>query len=213
MTDNGLADETVAGKIVVLPGALEPAIRQAIACADRVHRAPGLPRVTLTWVRTSESHGQYHPGERGQAPRIEMSVEGPTPRMTFLHEMGHLLDNFAGGFADFASRNTRSPLAPVLQVLRRTEACTRLQIAARDPATRFRERVYASGYLLSDVELWARAYAQYVVERGGDDALRGELSVLRNETGYEQHRHWASEDFVPVADALDTALQQLGWKP
>lgn len=141
-----------------------------------------------------------------------MSSEGPTPRLTFLHEVGHLLDDFAGGFAGFASQNEHSVLAPVLQDLRRTDACARLQTVARDPATRFRERAYVSGYLLSDVELWARAYAQYIVERGGNDALRGEINVLRNEPGYEQHRHWLSDYFAPVADALDAALQRLGWK-
>lgn len=209
---DGPRGEAVAPKIELPPGELEPLIRETLRCIDRIHGATGLPRLSVIGTQTSPSYGRYHPPTETEAAHIEILATGPTPRITFLHEMGHLWDHFLGGFSEFASHNAASPLGPVVEALKQTNAYARLDEAAHRHETRLRQRVYVSEYLLSNHELWARAYAQYIATRSNDATLLEEIDRVRAEPDYDQYRQWSGEDFSDVADAIDSALQKIGWR-
>ena len=205
--------EAIGSKVDVPPGPLEPAIRETLRRIDQVHGIPGLPRVLVEWTNAVNPQGRYHPPVGGGTVRIEVSNLGDRPRATFLHEVGHLLDHFLGGFVHYASRDRGSLLAPVLDALRRTEAYARLNEAVRDTSTIDGwQSAYISGYLLGNEELWARAYTQYVVTRSDDALAREELDTVRREADFNRYRQWADEDFAPAAGAMDEALRKLGWK-
>lgn len=68
-------------------------------------------------------------------------------------------------------------------------------------------------YLTSPEEVWARAYAQYVVHRSGDTALKKQLDKERTrKPGIKYNpRQWDDEDFEPVARSMDKLFYKLGW--
>jgi hypothetical protein len=73
------------------------------------------------------------------------------------------------------------------------------------------ERYYT--YLTSPEEVWARAYAQYVVHRSGDAELKKQLDKERaRKPGIKYNpRQWDDDDFEPVARAMDKLFYKLGW--
>ena len=64
-------------------------------------------------------------------------------------------------------------------------------------------------YLLQGEEIWARAYAQYITLKSGDNKLREQLQKIQN----DQHpsnaaSQWSDNDFEPIADAIDALLKE-----
>ena len=207
--------DPVGQRFRVPPGALAPIIEQMLNAIERTHGTSDLPVVTIMWTRTFRPQARYLP-PTGQepGPGIEVSEVGATPRTSFLHEVGHLVDNVVGGLTGYASRDPASPLAPVLAALKATEAYRRLGEAAQEDrlALLLGQSAYIAGYLQSDEELWARAYAQFVVLRSGDAEARREMDAVRREPDFNRHRQWEDGDSAAVANALDRALQMIGWK-
>jgi hypothetical protein len=77
-------------------------------------------------------------------------------------------------------------------------------------------------YILSDRELFARAYAQYVVSRAGDERLSAELAsqiLFRNTTdiggrtadSLHYFEYWNSENFKSIAAEFDKLFLSKGW--
>ena len=78
-------------------------------------------------------------------------------------------------------------------------------------------------YAHSDIELWARAYAQYIAVRSGDLAMMAQLR-MQQETYTDAAAQkwqtpelaipvqWQDDDFEPIAQAIDELFAALGWK-
>lgn len=65
-------------------------------------------------------------------------------------------------------------------------------------------------YLLKPEEIWARSYAQYVAARSTDAALKKELAGMVG-VGRSYPLQWADEVFEPIALAIDSLFESLGW--
>jgi hypothetical protein len=63
------------------------------------------------------------------------------------------------------------------------------------------------------VELWARAYAQYIALRSGSTEMIEEVSIRRappDET-FPELEYWLWPDFERIAQAMDRFKQEKGW--
>ncbi len=68
-------------------------------------------------------------------------------------------------------------------------------------------------YLLEPMELFARAYAQYVAVRSADARLVAQFDATRRDPflGMVYHQQWDQEDFASVLVAFDRMLRRRRW--
>ncbi len=193
-----------------LSGLLNQKAKAAIAAIDLVHDDGNLPEIPVVGA-SGPSYGTFMSDQASggamAAKRIELKESGPWPALTAAHEIGHFLDLEAIGTAgQFATQSGDHLMHQVLAAAKDTDAVKALQTRLVNTGTA-RGKQYLR-YLLSDVEIWARAYSQYIAEKSGSLTM---LSDLKKALAAEAHRQWTEGDFKPVAEAIDKMFQQLGW--
>lgn len=74
-------------------------------------------------------------------------------------------------------------------------------------------------YAHSDLELWARGYAQYIAVRSGDLTMMAQLRAQQAKYVDAKRggdlaipHQWEDDDFEPIAQAIDGLFTALGWK-
>ena len=183
-------------------------IRAALEAIDRVHGDGELPALLVQIERLEfGQQGYYDP----KIPCVVVSDSAPRPALTLVHEVGHVLDHHGlGGSRSLASR-THPALEDWRVATMRSQAYHILWYighTSSDPVA-----VATAAYHLLKGELWARAYAQYVVMRSGSRTLLDQLDEVRRpvaETIYLP-RQWDDDDFVQIADAIDRLFRRQGW--
>lgn len=105
-------------------------------------------------------------------------------------------------------------IAKVFEALDDSAAVKKLRkrlAKAKETGKAGNERYYT--YLTSPEEVWARAYAQYIVHRSGDAELKKQLDKERaRKPGIKYNpRQWDDDDFEPVARSMDKLFYKLGW--
>ncbi len=79
-------------------------------------------------------------------------------------------------------------------------------------------RKHANDYLLSEHEIFARSYAQWIATRSGDPAGLAELKKYQTEDNsmrthrVANYRQWQDDDFKPIGEALDRIFEKEGWR-
>jgi hypothetical protein len=131
----------------------------------------------------------------------------PQSVSTFIHEYGHfldyrVLDGHGTSMSIPATAQAQGHVGSVLRAAYRTQSI-RNMIKLSNDADYEAMRTYAK-YATKDVEIWARAFDQYVSERSGSAALRS----VYERAGFTQ---WAEEDFAPIRKAMDAMFKDLGW--
>jgi hypothetical protein len=79
------------GQLIQLPKSrsdLVPAIERATRWVDQIHWFPVMPAPELTCTRTQRASGWYDCAKH----RLEISLCAARRELTFLHEVGHLVD-------------------------------------------------------------------------------------------------------------------------
>jgi len=67
-------------------------------------------------------------------------------------------------------------------------------------------------YLVTDKEMWARAYAQWVAKKSGDGRMLGQLDRIRfSNEKIDIPSQWSDADFVPIANKIDALMEDIGW--
>jgi len=189
-------------------GALKTQVQIATEAADSVHDDGVLPKIPLK--QSTDPSDQAHLMPRRdqdgntRADYIAVRADGPTPAFTTLHELGHLLDLEGIGAKGSWASNT-GELREVLEAARKTRAVAGLESERAGGAGRSAEQLE---YLLSDREVWARAYSQYIAERSRSKPLKTQLKV---ELAREANAQWESDDFAPIAQAIDNLFTTLRW--
>lgn len=192
-------------------------IDDALAAAQQVVPAALLDRLQFRYAtvpHSPKSKGYY---DHANAT-IYVSPESDHPGMTLLHELGHAVDAQLDGYekdtnpygtvssirALYAKREARldlpmTPLDPLLNRLLMAPQFVELHtISQSDP------RAHAD---TSTTELFARSFAQYVVERSGQPDLLKELRQKQQDKRlFQKFLQWPSDDFAPIADAYDLLL-------
>lgn len=220
-------------------GAIGNDIRATADIIDRVHGDGRLPKIPVELTSSKRVHGSYHYrysrdrfGNLTHEPSmVKMARSADHTRLTFAHETGHFLDQqWFGDKLWYSSKvagqgNPTVPgMAELMGTIRGSGAVRKLedmhQAARRRqrwphamPDGSIREVMLDSGhlkYVLTDEELFARSYAQYIATRSGDDVMRAELARLTNPTDVYHAKQWADDDFEPIARAFDELFEKNG---
>jgi len=163
---------------------LYPELARALAAAGRLHELrTDLEPVPVRATATTRQSGCYRSRE-GDPVDLRVSRLHGRVALSFLHELGHLVDHQHGW-----------ELGPELRA--------RVVVPSRAPSGSGRSR---RRYLDSPREAWARAYAQTVLARSGDAALLAELASLQDAGDAFV---WPEPDFAPLAHAVEDVLGRL----
>jgi hypothetical protein len=190
-------------------------VERGIALVERVHRIPeATPRLPV-------SSNPLRPGVAGEYKFLDTPIDRPDRLVvdpggtdpwdldaTVVHELGHFVDHQALDFdgPGFASANddelaawrTAVDASPTIRSL----------TATRDRVPEADRALY--DYLLDRREIFARAYAQWVALRAGDETVY--LAIKTSRLGGASIQ-WGDEEFAPIARALDEAFRRKGLTP
>lgn len=215
-----------------------------LAAIDRVHGDGPLPDLPVK-VGTPGRGGvqaAYRRHWSGQPADIITRKRPPQPALTLAHEIGHFLDNagmtrtsasdkFLG---KFASEDPAFPGMATLFAALRSSASVKVLEGYQEQMRTQGHVVFQTGpdeqrrvvvstgwlkYAVSEKELWARAYAQYIAVRSGDKKMMAELRRWQKEYHAEAGKgdnipvpeQWDDDDFSPIAAAIDGIFEALGW--
>lgn len=185
-------------ELVALPrrSPLHAQLALALSAADALHAVhTDLLPVPVRPTATTRQSGCYRMRE-GDPIDLRVSRRHDRVPLSFLHELGHLLDHQL-------VPQPRRFASPSHAAFRRWRSAVR-ELDSRAPlhASRTHRR-----YFDSYRELWARSYAQTVLATAADERLRTHLrSVQRAGDAVV----WPEHDFGPVAIEVLGVLERLG---
>jgi hypothetical protein len=185
--------------VVALPrrSPLYPELARALAAADAFHLLySDLDPVPVRPTSTTRQSGCYR--LRKQDP-VDVRVSrrhGRIP-LSFLHELGHLVDHQLGHDLGSAWASGRHEAFAGWRAAVAT-------LTSRGPAGTSRAR---RRYFDSAKEVWARSYAQATLTRSDDPSLRRHLTALLEA---DDVFVWPITDFAPVALEVGRVLGSLG---
>ncbi|AMR26901.1 hypothetical protein A0257_07130 [Hymenobacter psoromatis] len=196
--------------------AQQQAARDALYAADEVHSLPPLEtdryrKVELSFKKQdalgfTDAYSQRETGK--VLMTIDRELAPAQVGLTMLHETGHLIDLMYFKPVNVLAESgiVKPEIEAILSAARETRAWQqyegRLRLDPHDDDAL---------YLTNPKELWARAYAQYIAEKSGNETL---LAAVKEQaaTGYNQlPEHWSSADFTPVRQAIDHLFYAKGW--
>lgn len=198
---------------------------------DKIHTDGRLPKLKVKPSKAKTYYGQYsHNG-----PRYEISIsdfpqgtEDDHPELTYVHEVGHFLDNTVLRNPDGRDRygsqqkDTANPkMRALVKALDNSEAIQDFKDMADGKKNAWGEPVEPGKFVYLDRdtldyhlrprEQLARAYAQYIADKSGDKKLRDQLDRQRRPGTYMNNRQWTDEDFAPIRSAFDDLFREEGW--
>ncbi|MEW5800450.1 MAG: hypothetical protein AB1728_15755, partial [Bacteroidota bacterium] len=207
---------------VLVRGELKRAVDRGLSLIDQVH---GDGKLKVIDVRQSSS--RYTLGGFGvnifnrEAIGIHISSKGNQKELTFIHEIGHYLDHSGIGSPKLMASTIDPIMSEWKQAVRKSQAYKNLdeiykrQYIEVDVAGKkvkrwnpFTQQFFE--YLLSDEELWARSYAQFIAHKTRDQFLKEQIAIIRNDP-VDGSRQWDDNDFEEIAQAIEKLFQQLGW--
>jgi len=176
---------------------LYPELARALAAADALHVLDtDLDPVPVRPTSTTSQAGCYRLRE-GDPIDLRVSRRHGKVALSFLHELGHLVDHQLGRELGPAWASGKHE---AFAGWRAAASC----LPSRAPAGAGRSR---RRYFDSAKELWARGYAQTVLARSGDPWLQLELAALLD---VDDLFVWQAAAFEPVAGELESVLERLG---
>lgn len=200
-------------------------IAEALQAVDAVHTLPaveGITPVRRVYVKSDNRLGDFNPNRNS---RIGIRTELPEGMpahygMTFLHEMGHLIDYVVVGkeqaYGTLLSRFNTPPhwetfWSAVAQS--RWFGVTHSIYSMLKSSGMERELIGQLEYLLHPAEMWARAYSQYIAGRSGSDLLARELLAIPTYGNLGNAMlgvQWEDDDFRNVGAAVEAVLRAEG---
>lgn len=203
----------VADVVEIRPGnsdAARKSVAVGVRAIDKVHGVTGMGLVGVDGnvrYKGLEAPGVYRPEDRA----IGMNQRAEDASWVFIHEFGHAIDyqaltEFKWGLA----RDSDSVVNAWAEAASGSRKFVELEKA-------FEQAEYGSyeynhlKYLLSPVELWARAYTQYIALKSGDpDLARSFEAAAKADTTFNAWR-WDDDDFAPIAAAFDRLFESRRW--
>lgn len=191
------------------------ALQATLASVDAIHGDGSLPTVPVEKVRGSATAGTFRP-----PAAVGIATSTREPRLTLLHELGHLLDWQSGAFrSDLddpelagwrAAVEASTAIAHLRKMQTQKTAVVRLRTWGGPERVRIKQRWVS--YLLRPTEMFARSYGQFIAERSGSAELLAELSGVRSrpiEVLYPEQ--WQETDFRAIAEEFVLLFRKRGW--
>lgn len=179
---------------------------EALAAIEQVHGDGKLAKIPLHGKAAKDTLGHYASHSRSGLP-IEIAIKGSGKwkRLTTAHEVGHYLDHHGLGpvAGQFESERRSTP------AWQRWHAAVSQTPTMRQIAGDFRITAKNRAYYLSDREVFARGYAQWIAQRSGNPAMLSEVALTR--ASPLPWRQWPDDEFGPIADAMDAIFAEAGW--
>lgn len=145
-------------------------------------------------IRGTSYRDPVEPGKFRYRVTINGTIQGQ--ELTTIHELGHLIK---------WKYETRPEIKPVFAAIRQTPSTRKIEDYRGD----FAESCMQS-YLLSDDELFARAYAQWVATKTGAPKLVDTLNFHRRQQSVLKSVQWQDDEFAQyIEPALDEFFGQM----
>ena len=176
---------------------LYPELARALAAADALHVLhTDLEPVPVRPTSTTSQAGCYRL-RKGDPVDVRVSRRHGRVALSFLHELGHLVDHQLGAAhgPSWASGHHEDFAA---------WRAVAAELPSRAPAGSGRSR---RRYFDSAREVWARSYAQTVLTRSRDPWLQRHLQGLLD---LDDAFVWPAAVFAPLADEVELVLERLG---
>jgi hypothetical protein len=145
-------------------------------------------------IRGTSYRDPVEPGKFRYRVTINGTIQGQ--ELTTIHELGHLIK---------WKYETRPEIKPVFAAIRQTPSTRKIENYRGDLAESCMQ-----SYLLSDDELFARAYAQWVTAKTGAPKLVNTLDFHRGQQSVLKSVQWQDDEFAQyIEPALDEFFGQL----
>lgn len=202
----GITAKVSASITLNVTGIVKSAAEHALEQIDAVHTDGQLPKIPLR-TDVAMNHAGVYAINKADLTAVEIRIngKGPWPELTVAHEIGHFLDHQVIDKAGFLASRHSALLAPFREALRKSRAYADIVDAMSSLDHKVRKN---AEYLVTDHECFARAYAQYIAVRSGDQRMLGQVALARSRLSYRQ---WSEDDFREIAAALDQIFKQKGW--
>lgn len=194
-------------------------IKKATDLIDEVHGDGILPEIPVVSNGEKKRNGFYS-SSAGKAVKVAVSRYGSHPELTALHEIGHFMDHqgiIQGKFASEVSkefndwRDAVANSAAIKQLSKLQYQKTGKIVVDGIEKEYIVPRKYVK-YLLSQKEIWARSYAQFITVKSGDVKLMKQLDSIRDNLASKLFpSQWTDDDFEPISQAIEKLFKVLGW--
>lgn len=180
-------------------------LQRAIDIIDSAHEDGVLPPLQVATLQGLVAGAVYET----EPPAIFVASPCHQFEFSFLHEIGHFLDNHAlvPGTPFATTLCKTNDLADWMDAVRKSPEIISLRL---DYANH--KNVAKAAYLLHPQEIWARSYAQWIVERSQDPALKSALdSLRRSQNQTDAKSQWSDRTFAPISAAITDLFERRGW--
>lgn len=190
--------------VVTRKSEMKQVFKESIDAIDGVH-SDGILEVTPLKSQMVGHLGHYDPN----AGRHEIVVRpvGPWKNLTAVHEIGHMIDHQALGGSKAHANADRWPSTIDSDMI-----AWRIAVLDSKSVKEMETLGMPKGrkdYFLSNYELWARSYAQFIAEESGNKTLLQDLGNVRKSR--EPWRQWDAKDFAPIREAIKALFVKKGW--
>jgi hypothetical protein len=215
------AGKAVTPQFTQFDGPVKKQAVKALELIDLVHGDGDLKDIPVKKMATKGTQAQFAFTTTGAPLEIKVSTKATHPVFSMVHEMGHYFDLHAiGKKGVWDSQDNSSVVSTVLKVANESDVVKQLSAMLKNRAITIDGKAYPlspSGvkyikYLLEPHEIWARAYAQYIAKKSGNELLldglkdrldRGATSAVPTQ--------WDDANFWDIEKAIDEMMKRLGW--
>lgn len=177
-------------KVRIVP---QDVIEQGLTMVQTAHRLCLKHPVNVNQTMGRKSAGEY------TRPGICINFQLDTAAFTFIHELGHHLDyeELSSTRLKPASKERNSKLSRLVELMHSTEQFRKI---INNPYLGPSKRRYYT----SEVELWARAYTQFVLLR----CIESGMKIVN--WRYNEF-FWDDDDFHPIDSEIRVIFLSEGW--
>ncbi len=198
--------------------------RTTVRVIDTIHKVKATRPIDVLVSNDRDVTGRYNRhGGTGEPISIEVSKRDESMEEKLVHEIGHFLENalipgsafgVRGWSSDEVTRRWRLAIKATesFQVLEELASLGTARPANREGgAARAGSSRRFLASLLTEQELWARSYAQWVMLRGQDETLARQIRKFRSPPSvYPLQSNHA--EFEAVAAEFDSLFERIGWR-
>ena len=191
-------------------------VRDTLSAIGLVHGAAHktMRTTNVVWDPGIKDVAHYNPKTPRIAVQTQLAPDYEYSELLAAHELGHMIDHDGLPGAGYASKNLGAAPPEFLDVFRAIQdaplwTAIQQEVAGSKAGTPYGDYVR---YRAKPEEWWARAYAQWVAWKSGSEAMKAQIDsgILGGNKAWRL-TFWGHDEFLPIAVAIDTMMESLGW--